>query len=106
MNEKEALRNLIRRFPDFESWSFSKQLPLLAWFVTRVCQKEEFSDDDIRRCLKYLDFKTTIYLLPVEMTRCPDLIKTGLNYKLRWRTCDSSTRNCYRLPPQYKSISF
>jgi hypothetical protein len=87
MTEKESLQNLIRHFPDFETWHFSKQLPLIAWFLLRSSQKDEFSQDDIWRCLKHLDIPFS-YLLPVQLSNCTDIVKTEHGYKLHWRTRD------------------
>jgi hypothetical protein len=87
MTEKESLQNLIRHFPDFETWHVSKQLPLMAWFLLRFSQKDEFSQDDIWRCLKQLDIPFS-YLLPVQLSNCADIVKTEHGYKLHWRTRD------------------
>ena len=110
MTEKQALQNLIRRFPDFERWEFSKQLPLIAWFLHRFCTKVVFGEEDVRRCLvQHLDFKP-IPLLQVEIYRCPNIVKSfhgyhnGVGYKeehgykLNWRTCDKFDKELLRTP--------
>jgi hypothetical protein len=88
ISEKESLQNLIRRFPDFESRSFLQQLPLIAWFLLRYRQKEEFSYNDILRCLKHLDIKHSIYLPRIQIDQSTDIVKTEHGYKLHWRTRD------------------
>jgi hypothetical protein len=40
MTEKEALQHLISQFPGFENWDFSKELPIIAWFLYRFHQPQ------------------------------------------------------------------
>jgi hypothetical protein len=102
MTEEEALQTLIRRFPNFESWEFSKQLPVLSWFTHRFWNKEQFVEEDIQRCFQHLDFKPIplFNVLKLEISRCSPIVRSRLEYrdalgyreingyKLRWRTRD------------------
>ena len=93
MTEKEALRSLVRRFPDFETWDISKQLPLIAWFLLRACNKEIFGVSDVKHCLEdYLHIKP-VFRLSIELSRCPDIVRcesgnTLIGYALHWRIRD------------------
>jgi len=84
MTEKEALHNLIRRIPDFEERALKTQFPLLAWFLQTYCKKEEFTETDIRRFLKYLGISIALYL-PLPFSSFPNIVSTGTSYKLKWR---------------------
>lgn len=88
MTEREFLQKHVRRFPDFESWELSKQLPFFAWVLLRFSQKEEFTSDDILRCLKHIDLRHPMYKIYSQINRCPHIVKTDYAYKLRWSTRD------------------
>ena len=106
MAEKEAIQNLVRRFPTFESRRISEQLPLIAWFLHHVCQQNYFTEQDIRRCLKHLDIKPAFSLLARHIRVCPHLVKadaftTAPAYKLHWRTRDEFDK---QILPSSRSI--
>jgi predicted nucleotide-binding protein len=82
MNEKEALRSLIRRIPDFDTLHSSRRLHIVAWFLHSYSQREEFTREDLMRCLDHLDMPTEIR----RMSPSTNLIKTATGFRLDWRT--------------------
>jgi hypothetical protein len=89
MTEKESLQKLTLRLPDFESWPAAKQLPIIAWFLYRFCQKEVFCGADIQRCYWHLDMRQPA-ALPLIVSKCDALITVDgpFSYKLHWRIRD------------------
>src|SRR5580693_6594581 len=97
MTEKEALHNLIRRIPDFEERALKDPIPLLAWFLQTYCKKEEFTETDIRRFLKYLGISIALYL-PLPFSTFPNIVSTGTGYKLKWRARDNFDKQFLSTP--------
>jgi hypothetical protein len=87
MNEKEELRNLVHSIPDFYNRESFKRVHILAWFLHTYSQIEEFTEEDIRRCLKHLDLPVALYLNPVPDSA--NIIKSATGYRLDWRTRDA-----------------
>lgn len=98
MTEKEALYNLIRRIPDFETRDLKDQVPLLAWFFHTHWKKEEFFAGNIYHCLKLLNIKIPSSL-PDKFEDFPHIVKTRpSNYKLDWRTRDKFDKQLLSTP--------
>lgn len=97
MTEKEALHNLIRRIPDFEERALKDPIPLFAWFLQTYCKKEEFTETDIQRFLKYLGISIALYL-PLPFSRFPNIVSTGTGYKLKWRARDNFDKQFLSTP--------
>jgi hypothetical protein len=61
MNERDELRNVVRAIPNFKSWDTFLKVHLFGWFIQRFHQKEEFTEEDIRRCFQQLDIPLAVY---------------------------------------------
>ena len=86
MNEKEELRNLVRRISNFDSLLHSRRIWLIASFLHNYCNKSEFTVNDIDRCLKHLDLSPTIETIGILVNK--PFVSTPDGYKLNWRTLD------------------
>jgi hypothetical protein len=86
MNERDELRNIVRTIPNFRSLSGFLKVHFFGWFIQRFHQKEEFTEEDIRRCFQLLDSPLAMYL-PV-IPESATIIKTQTGYHLDWQTLE------------------
>src|SRR5258707_13334679 len=87
MNERDELRNVVRAIPNFKSWDKFQKVHLFGWFIQRFHQKEEFTEEEIRRCFNLLDIPVAMYL-PV-IPDSANIIKTQTGYHLDWQTLEA-----------------
>jgi hypothetical protein len=62
MTEREELIRLVSRIPAFEALPLFEQLPVIAWYLERVANREAYTRADLRRCLQHLDIDMNLGL--------------------------------------------
>jgi hypothetical protein len=117
MNEREALIKLVRQVPDFEKLSFCQQVSIILWFAERICNKPNFTETDIHRCLEHLDLGNPA-LMDSLIRRCGDIaemphtvVPAGPNkvmklatFRLKWRVRDALDKEFRKLLPAQQPI--
>jgi len=112
MTEREALIKLVRQVPDFEKLSFCQQVSIILWFAERICNKPNFTELDIGRCLNHLDLESPS-LMDSHIRRCSDITEmpstpasAGPNkviklatFRLKWRVRDALDKEFRKLLP-------
>jgi hypothetical protein len=77
------LRNLIRKLSNFEGWTINQQIVCLGWFLHKVCDQENFTEEDLRRAFEDLDISPPASFGRDLIKSCPEIKEDKIINKLK-----------------------